>query len=305
MTTTAASSRTDPDTVRFVFVDVFADRPLTGNPLTLVPDAGHLNEDTMRAVAREFNQSETTFLLRPDHPAATWRLRSFTPAGVEVFGAGHNAMGTWIWLAAAGRLPAEQTRFVQQIGDRLLAVHVARESGKPTLVTMEHTPPVFGAVVTDRRALAGALGLREADLVDVPAKVVSTGAGHLLVEVRDRRTVDETVPDSPTLMTLLREVGGEGCYVYSRDPHTPESGSVAYARFFNPTVGIAEDAATGTAAGPLVAALVRAGTVPEGQWVMEQGFALDRPSRLHVGVHGSTVTLSGSGLVVADGTLRL
>ena len=292
--------------VPFFFVDVFADRPLTGNPVALLPDADGLSDEVMRAIAREFNQSETAFLLRPSRPGATWRLRSFTPAGIEVFGAGHNAMGAWIWLAETGRLATGESRFAQQIGDDVLAVHVTRESGASAVVTMEHTAPVFGNVVVDRPALSRALGLRESDLVTgVPAQVVSTGAGHLLVQVHDRQRVDMAAPDSPLLKAILRDVGGEGCYVYSRDPHDPQSGAVAYARFFNPTVGIPEDPATGTAAGPLLAALVRSGEVPEGEWIVEQGFALGRPSRLRVAVQGPTVRLSGSGMVVADGTLRL
>ena len=90
--------------VPFYFVDVFASQPLAGNPLPLVPDADALDQAQMSAVAREFNQSETTFLLRPLLPGATVRLRSFTPAGAEVGGAGHNALGAWVWLEAAGRL---------------------------------------------------------------------------------------------------------------------------------------------------------------------------------------------------------
>ena len=91
--------------VPFCLVDVFASQPLTGNPLALVTDADGLAEPQMRAIAREFNQSETTFLLRPSLAGATWRLRSFTPIGAEVAGAGHNALGAWLWLAAAGSAP--------------------------------------------------------------------------------------------------------------------------------------------------------------------------------------------------------
>ena len=87
--------------VSFYFVDVFATRPLTGNPLSLVTDADRLEESQMRAIAREFNQSETTFLLRPTLPGAAWRLRSFTPSGAEVGGAGDNALGAWLWLEAS------------------------------------------------------------------------------------------------------------------------------------------------------------------------------------------------------------
>jgi PhzF family phenazine biosynthesis protein len=144
---------------RFAFVDVFAEHPLAGNPLAVVPDAGHLDERQMRAIAREFNQSETTFLVRPAQAAADWRLRSFTPAGVEVPGAGHNALGAWLWLAHAGRLPAGTRNFVQQIGPDLLPVEVAHEQGTAPVVTMQQAPAVFGAVLDDRASLAGALGL--------------------------------------------------------------------------------------------------------------------------------------------------
>jgi predicted PhzF superfamily epimerase YddE/YHI9 len=85
-------------------IDVFAYQPLNGNPLALVIDAQELSQETMQRIAREFNQSETTFLLPPTRPQADWRLRCFTPAGIEVSGAGHNALGAWWWLAEAGRL---------------------------------------------------------------------------------------------------------------------------------------------------------------------------------------------------------
>ena len=94
-----------PRTLPFHFVDVFAVAPLTGNSLAIVEDAGDLPLRLLQQIAREFNQSETTFLLAPTRAAADWRLRSFTPAGAEVFGAGgHNTLGAWWWLAEAGRL---------------------------------------------------------------------------------------------------------------------------------------------------------------------------------------------------------
>jgi Phenazine biosynthesis-like protein len=94
----------------------------------------------MRAIAREFNQSETTFVLasaRED--VVAWRLRSFTPAGIEVGGAGHNALGAWWWLAAAGRVPAEgdSAVFAQEIGGRVLPVEVTAEAGSPVAIVME------------------------------------------------------------------------------------------------------------------------------------------------------------------------
>ena len=294
--------------VRFYFVDVFASRPLTGNPLSLVSDADGLDEGQMRAIAREFNQSETVFLVRPSLAGATWRLRSFTPIGVEVAGAGHNALGAWLWLDAAGRLPPGRgvPGLAQEIAGQVLPVEVIRAEGRPVAVSMDQSPPEFGRSVSDRAELAACLGLGINDLVaGEPAQVVSTGAGHLLVPVHDRQTVDRAAPDAPRLAAALREVGGEGCYLYSRDPVDPAD-AVAYARFFNPTVGIAEDPATGTAAGPLVALLVTSGRAAEDTTVVvEQGYALGRPSRIQVTVSGRQVRVSGSGLVVAEGTLTI
>ena len=292
--------------VPFYFVDVFASRPLTGNPLSLVTDADDLDVSQMQAIAREFNQSETAFLLRPTLPGATWQLRSFTPIGAEVFGAGHNALGAWIWLAASGRLDGARDGLAQQIGEEVLPVEVIREAGQPVAISMDQSAPKFGESVRDSAELAASLGLSEDDLVaGEPAQVVSTGAGHLLVPVRDRAAVDRAAPDAPRLAAALREVGGEGCYLYSPDP-VDASGAVAYTRFFNPTMGIREDPATGTAAGPLVARLVASGRVADATTVIvEQGYALGRPSRIQVTVSEQRVRVSGSGLVVAEGRLSV
>jgi trans-2,3-dihydro-3-hydroxyanthranilate isomerase len=298
--------------VRFCFVDVFARRPLTGNPLSLVPDADDLTQGQMQAIAREFNQSETTFILRPtEHPTgpdATWRLRSFTPIGAEVFGAGHNALGAWLWLAAAGRVAVGgDQRLTQEIGDDVLPVEVGYGDDGNVSVTMDQSAPAFGKIVLERNELAAALSLGPADLVPgEAAQVVGTGAGHLLVPVRDRAAVDRAVPVTERLAALLRRAGGEGCYLYSRDPAGPGD-AVAYTRFFNPVMGIAEDPATGTAAGPLVARLVAEGQIPgDGRPVIvEQGHKLGRPSRIQVSVAGPRVRVGGSGLVVAEGTIAL
>jgi trans-2,3-dihydro-3-hydroxyanthranilate isomerase len=289
----------------FFFIDVFAERPLTGNPLALVPDADGLTVDQMRDIAREFNQSETTFLLRPTRPAAAWRLRSFTPIGAEVDGAGHNALGAWLWLADQGLTGDEPSRtLMQEIGADVLPVEVVRRHGGGVRIVMEQSAPVFGPVVEDACRLAVALGLRPEDLpTDQPAQVVSTGVAHLLVPLVDRPAVDGTTVETRALAAILAEVGAEGCYVYTSAPGEPKAD--AYSRFFNPTVGIVEDPATGTAAGPLAALLVRTQRVDGGVVVIEQGHKLGRPSRIQVEVDGERVRISGSGIVTGRGELRL
>lgn len=290
-------------TVPFSLVDVFAPRPLTGNPAAVVPDADGLTTGEMQALAREFNQSETVFILAPTEDGADWQLRSFTPIGAEVGGAGHNALAACLWLVAR-RLPQDRSDFVVQIGSDLLHTDVTRDADGSARVTVQQSPPVFGSVLTERAALVDALGLSVDDLTDDPAQVVSTGAGHLLVPLVDRAAVDRARPDSRRLAAVLSSVAGEGCYLYSLDPVDEQA--VAYTRFFNPTMGIVEDPATGTAAGPLVTRLVAEGRVAGGTTVtVEQGHVLGRPSRILISVDGADVRISGSGLIVADGTVRV
>jgi trans-2,3-dihydro-3-hydroxyanthranilate isomerase len=134
--------------VPFVLVDVFADTPLTGNPLAVVANAERLEEPVMRATAREFNQSETTFVLPPTRPGATWRLRSITPAGAEVVGAGHNALGAWWWLVTAERVELDAdggAALAQEIGDRVLPVEVIGSNGRPEAIVIEQGRRSSGA----------------------------------------------------------------------------------------------------------------------------------------------------------------
>lgn len=291
----------------FFLVDVFADAPLTGNPLAVVADADAVDEAVMCAIAREFNQSETTFVLTSTRQDVAWRLRSFTPAGVEVGGAGHNALGAWWWLATSGRLALEngRTRFSQEIGGRVLPVEILGDARQPRAIAMEQEAPEVGKQVADSGELAAALGLVASDLGgDLPPQVVSTGAPHMLVQARTRALVDRAAPDPRRLSAVLSAVGGEGCYLYCLEPI--DSDSAAYARFFNPTVGIAEDPATGTAAGPLATHLVAHALVEDGSTVLiEQGFAIGRPSRIEIRVDGSRVTISGSAVIAAEGKLRI
>jgi PhzF family phenazine biosynthesis protein len=160
--------------------------------------------------------------------------------------------------------------------------------------------------VSDAPALASALGLEvsDIDLSRFPAQAVSTGAAHCLIPVRDRPAIDRARPDAERLLAILGEAGAEGCYIFALDPVDPAA--TAYARFFNPTVGIYEDSATGTAAGPLAAQLVARGIVPDGSTVIiEQGHAMGRPSRIEIRVKGDDVRLFGSGVVIAEGVLRI
>jgi trans-2,3-dihydro-3-hydroxyanthranilate isomerase len=290
----------------FYLVDVFTDRPFTGNPLVIVTDADHLDTERMRRVAGEFNQTETTFLLRATVDGAQWRLRSFTAIGTEVFGVGHNALGACWWLATSGRLALEAptSTFAQEIDGRVLPVEIRSQGGLVVSVAMSQGDPVFGAVVGNVSPLAGALDLGDAELAvgRLQAQVVSTGVPHLLVPVRDQGALGRARPRE-TLAAYLRSVGAQGCYVFCLDPL--DTDAPVRARFFGPNVGITEEPASGSAAGPLAAYLVAHGLATMGRpVVVEQGHGMGRPSRIEVRVSGGEVRVCGTAVVVLEGRLK-
>lgn len=282
-------------------IDVFADTPLSGNPLAVVEDADELSVTQMKRIAGEFNQAETTFIMRSTR--ADRKLRSFTASGAEVVGAGHNALGAWLWLAehgSLGRLDSAQT-FRQEIGDDVLPIVLATVGGR-IHGRMRQAPLKLSPPLRDVISLAEALGLQATDIITTPPpRAADTGAAHLLVRIRDSGAVDRAKPAVDPLLNVLRVAGAEGCYIYAHDPASPEK---AYARFFNPTVGLWEDAATGTAAGPLAAYLGQEGMLRDGALAVEQGTKMGRKSILNIKLTPDP-ELSGAGIVVLRGTIRL
>jgi PhzF family phenazine biosynthesis protein len=283
-------------------IDVFAEVPFGGNPLAVVEDADGLSDAQMRRIAGEFNQAETTFLAKSSR--ADRKLRSFTASGAEVFGAGHNALGAWLWMGEHGQLGSLDTpkTFRQEIGEDILPITLVNKDGR-VHGRMRQAALRLSMPLATTQSLAEALGLEPADIAPLPAaRAADTGAAHLMVRLRDTQTVDRAAPSAQALLAVLASAGAEGCYVYAFDPASPET---AYARFFNPTVGLWEDAATGTAAGPLCAYLGAEGLLdPRQTLVVEQGVKMGRRSLLQVRLTPDP-ELSGTGIVVLRGTLTL
>lgn len=281
-------------------IDVFADTSLSGNPLAVVEGADGLSVAQMRRIAGEFNQAETTFVMRSDR--ADLKLRSFTAAGAEVGGAGHNALGAWLWLAEDGKLgPIQGARvFQQEIGGEVLPIELCRVDGR-IFGRMTQSMLTLGPALTDLAALTAALGLSCEDVLSRPAaRVADTGVAHLLVRLADEAAVDRADPSAKGLLKVLAAAAAEGCYVYALDGAKPDR---AYARFFNPTVGLWEDAATGTAAGPLAAYLASEGLI-SGVIEIEQGTRMGRRSILRVNP-AREPEISGAGIIVMRGQLSI
>lgn len=182
-------------------------------------------------------------------------------------------------------------------------MEVVGENGKPRAIAMVQGKPQRGKRLPDVAELAESLNLRRSDLLeDLPEEVVSTGAAHLLMQAKSRADVDRAKPDAPRLAASLQTIDAEGCYLYCLETVKPDSS--AYARFFNPTMGLWEDPATGTAAGPLASHLVRHGIVSDGSTIwIEQGHSMGRPSRIELNVQGDRVTIAGAAVLIAEGML--
>jgi trans-2,3-dihydro-3-hydroxyanthranilate isomerase len=255
--------------IPFRIVDVFTDRPLAGNQLCVIPGPIELPADAMQAIALEIGFSETTFVTEAG--GDRYAMRIFTP-GVELPFAGHPSLGTAFILVSEGRVRSPAT---QVVAGGEVPMSVDLEAGT---ARMRQFPPVFGVEVGRTDQMVSALGLPASDLhPSLPAQIVSTGLDVLVVPARDAAAVSRAAPNPSLLASFAESVGTDGLYLVAL-----EGESRAHARFFASGVGVDEDAATGSAAGPCGAYFASRGAIPPGRLTITQGVEMGRPSTLVV-----------------------
>jgi trans-2,3-dihydro-3-hydroxyanthranilate isomerase len=278
-------------TYRYVVVDVFTDRPLAGNQLAVFTDARGLGDDTMQALAREVNFSESTFVLPPENGGHA-RIRIFTPL-VELPFAGHPTLGTAFVLA--GPLQTPELRLETPRG--IVPVRLEREENRLVFGRMEQPIPSVQPYEAESELLA-ALGVEASAL---PVELYDNGMRHVYVSLRSEDEVAALRPDLARLE--LPPDLGINCFA--------GSGTRWKTRMFAPGGGVAEDPATGSAAGPLALHLARHAQIAFGEEIeISQGAEIGRPSTLFARVDGSTdvverVEVGGSAVTVARGEFRL
>jgi trans-2,3-dihydro-3-hydroxyanthranilate isomerase len=291
-------------------VDVFTERPFAGNQLAVVLNADGISGETMQSVAREMNFSETTFVLPPDEGDHAARVRIFTPAAELPF-AGHPTVGTaWVlWKEALVEDNRGSFTLEENVGP--VAVRLQRDGGKE-LIWMTHPPVTFEETIPDRALIASALGLSETDLAPgVPQQVATTGNPFLFVALRDRRAVDKASSAASRLNRIFAGREARAVLMFAAD-----GPGKLYSRMFAPhLLGISEDAATGSASGPLGAFAVKHGLVPRAGTVSltnEQGTKMGRQSFLHIELaYGADrdiptkIEVGGSVVPVVSGELTL
>jgi trans-2,3-dihydro-3-hydroxyanthranilate isomerase len=280
---------------RYTIADVFTDVPLQGNQVAVFTDASGLSDEVMQRAARELNLSETVFVFRAEDPNAHLRVRIFTPA-TELPFAGHPVLGTAFVLGRA--MGSSVVRLETGLG--VVPVTLERANGgAPTYGEMEQFVPAlerFDAVDELVAALGAAPGAGA-----LPIEAYRNGPVHVYVELPSEDAVAALRPDIGAIERL--GVYGINCFA--------GSGERWKTRMFGPALGVAEDPATGSAAGPLAVHLARHGRVPFGTDIeIVQGVEIGRRSVLRARVEGSAdrierVFVGGSAVIVARGEYRL
>jgi trans-2,3-dihydro-3-hydroxyanthranilate isomerase len=292
-----------PMSLSFCTCDVFTERRFGGNPLAVVLDGTALSDAQMQAVAREFNFSETTFVLPPSDPAHAARVRIFTPLRELPF-AGHPTVGTAFVLASLAPERYRADRIVLQEGIGPVTVELERHAGELKRCSF-FAPrlPQPGAEAPRRDELAAMLGLAPSQVLD-SAEFWSAGVPYLVVPLASVEALQRCRLDLTVWAGVL--AGHDFKHVYP----VAQAGAAWRVRMFAPDAGVAEDPATGSAAaafaGWLTAYAPQVGRRSE--YTLLQGEEIGRPSRidLQIDSEGDRITavrVAGASVMVSQGTL--
>ena len=275
----------------FRIVNVFAESPLAGNPLAVFEDARGLSDETMQALALQFNLSETTFVLPSD--IATRRVRIFTPTFEMPF-AGHPTLGT-----------AHVVRAIANAGNRVTLEMRAgnipvRADGD--VWTLTANAPTHRAPDASREALAAMLGLATGDLDPTrPPLWVDTGSEQLIVPLASFDAVRRARPSAAEMLANASNDQRALAYVFARD------GERVLARFFFLKYGgVVEDPGTGSACANLGGWLLATGAPLPQRLAIDQGEAVGRPCRLGLAVGTDrSIRVSGRVIEIGRGSITL
>jgi trans-2,3-dihydro-3-hydroxyanthranilate isomerase len=261
-------------------LDVFTNVPFGGNPLAVFTDARGLTDPQMQGIARELNLSETTFVLPPrDRSHHSW-VRIFSPLA-ELPSSGFPTIGTAYALSLEERLRQEALKQRVVFEDATGPVSVTMES---PMITIKQPTPEFGPLFGEREAVAAMLGLESSSLaVGLPLQSMSAGVPYLVVPLSNLEATERIRFRQDIWERVLRRSPHPHVVTVTLECRYPDAS--VHCRVFAPALGINEDPATSTAAGPVAAYLAQYGVLggePRASVVCEQGIEIGRPSFIHV-----------------------
>lgn len=292
-------------------VDAFTSERFTGNPAGVVLDADDLTGRDMQRIARELNNSETAFVLKPDAPDHELRIRYFTPT-MEVPSCGHATISAHYVRARVQSLSSG--RVWHKIGIGRLPVDIELVDDDYAIVMTHGSPVIDEALPSSAKApLLSALGLTADDLEpDLPVQRIDTGNNKYLVPLKSRSRLNALTPDLEALRAFDRDFPNRGIFAFTLQD--TDQDVAAHARMFAPQIGIPEDPVTGNGNGPLGAYLVRHGVMEANagsvHFRVRQGEAMGRPGVAHVwvecdGVTPLAVRVGGRAVIAFSATLDL
>lgn len=298
---------------RYLTVDVFTQQRFGGNPLAVLPDARGLDTAQMQTIAREFNYSESTFVLPPKDPANDAQVRIFTPVREMPF-AGHPNVGTAFVLSTLSARAPNTLRFEEGAGLVPVSVRADDDGG----VYCELTAPQalhVGEPVTDPAVcelITKALSLAPGMIIDehhAPC-AASVGLDFMILEVADLDALAQVCLQAEPWLQAERSTGCHAVLAYTR--RAGDDGVDVRARMFTIQTGVIEDPATGSANCALAGLLASLDPLTDGtlDFVIAQGVEMGRPSRLHAGVDKrngqvTAVRIGGHSVQVADGWIDI
>src|SRR5436305_3430762 len=298
----------------FIIADVFTEKQFGGNQLAVFTDATGLDTGTMQNIAREMNYAETTFLFPPES-GGDYRVRIFTPE-LELPFAGHPLVGTG-YVVVSERMKAwsgATTTVTLEAGVGPITVEVNTQDERAGHTVMTQPLPIVKGTITDVSALAKALSLDAAEIesTGLPVEAIYNGLTVIIVPLASLAAVKRIKADAGALERISNEMGAQTMLTFARE--TERASMTVHGRVFAPAAGVIEDAATGSANGPLGFYLVRHRVVEVKavtRVLSEHGFVMHRPSLLHIEVDvdptshevkgvrvGGSVVISGRGEII-------
>ena len=290
---------------RFHIVDVFAERPYTGNPLAVVLDGDRLSAQSMQELAAETNYSETTFVYPVPEQDGSYRVRIFTPAR-EIDFAGHPILGTaWVVRHFLAPRSAGPVMLKLPVGQVPVTFEMAEDGEE---VAWFRSPAVTLGPDCARDRIAAALGIAPDDIdTRAPVQKIAAGTSAMIVPLRSLDSLRRCRLDLSAYATLASEGFPPLIYLFCTETHQPENDLCA--RFFFEAHGVREDPATGNGAAFLGAYLLEHKLFPAADLSLriEQGYEVRRPSlvRLRARQAGQDreVFVGGKVLAVVQGFL--
>ncbi len=258
-----------------IFIDVFTDLPYSGNQLAVFPDAAGLTAEQMQKLANEINYSETTFIFNSGEPEADFEIRIFS-VKLELPFAGHPTLGTAYSIMNIFNI-WPQKRGILKLKTKVGVIPLEK---KNDVIWMTQNEPEFFAQYKDKKEIADLINLSAEDISDnLPIEEVSTGNNVLIIPIKSLSAIQRADGNVNNLKRFFGNKSSLGPYLFTLETLKPTA--KVHTRFFASHLGVIEDAATGSAAGPLTAYLLKYNIFGRSfEIVNEQGLEMGRPSKI-------------------------